>query len=62
MRFILIAMMGLLALANAAAANSPPCQPKVSAGQVIWTTCVPDELHAPSAPKPVSGMGLSVKQ
>ncbi|WP_172431145.1 hypothetical protein [Mameliella alba] len=55
-------MTALVALANVAVADTPPCMPKVSPGQVKWTTCVPDELHAPSGPKTVSGMGLSVKK
>lgn len=62
MRIALLSMSALVALANVAAAETPPCMPKVSPGQPKWTTCVPDELHAPSAPKIVSGMGLGVKK
>ncbi|GGF61348.1 hypothetical protein SAMN05216376_10697 [Mameliella alba] len=62
MRIALLSMTTLVALANVAVADTPPCMPKVSPGQVKWTTCVPDELHAPSGPKTVSGMGLSVKK
>lgn len=62
MRIAVLSMTALVVLANTVAADTPPCIPKVSPGQPKWTTCVPDELHAPSGPKTVSGMGLSVKK
>ena len=62
MRTIILSLSALAVLATVATAETPPCNPTVSAGQPKWTRCVPDELHAPTKPKPVSGMGLTIRK